>query len=125
MGALPLHQHPQLFDGLGLRVDALALLAKVSRHFLSYGQVFRAQTAQLLGFEAAHIEHVHSVPNPPRPGHSNLRRLPCTDRAVSDESHRHHADGSHARDDLHLRQALPRQAQHQGVELLLRQGHRR
>ena len=78
-------------DGLGLRVDALALLAdvfallgNVSQHFLGYGgQVFRAQTAQVLGFEVAHIEHLHSVPRPRRPGHSDMRQLPCTDRAVS------------------------------------------
>lgn len=58
-------------DGLALRVDALALLAdvfallgNVSQHFLGYGgQVFRAQTAQVLGFEVLHIKHMQSVPS--------------------------------------------------------------
>jgi len=57
-------------DGLGLRVDALALLADVfallsdmSQHLLGQrSQCTRAQTAKVLGFEIAHIEHVHSVP---------------------------------------------------------------
>jgi hypothetical protein len=51
-------------DGLSLRVDALALLADVSQHLLGHGgQVFRAQTAQVLGCEVLHIEHMHSVPS--------------------------------------------------------------
>ena len=64
-------------DGLGLRVDALALLTDVSQHFLGHGgQCFGAQTAKVLGFEVAHIEHVHSVPRPPRQGYSDMRQLP-------------------------------------------------
>jgi len=60
------------FDGLRLRVDALALLADVfalladvGQHLLGRSsQCTGAQTAQVLGFEVAHIEHVHSVPRP-------------------------------------------------------------
>lgn len=53
-----------------------------------------------------------------------MRQLPCTGRRC-----RLMALGPqrqlHPRDELHLRQPLPRQAQHQGVELRLRQRHRR
>jgi hypothetical protein len=59
-------------EGLGPRVDALAVRADLfarltdgGQHVLSYsGQCIGARTAQVLGFEAAQIEPVHSVPSP-------------------------------------------------------------
>ena len=46
-----------------LLADVFALLADVDQHLLGRsGQCIGAQTAQVLGFEVTHIEHVHSVP---------------------------------------------------------------
>ncbi len=64
-------------DGFGLRGDLLCLLTDVLQHLLGRcGQRIRAQAAQVLGFEVAHVKHGRIVQSQHRRGHWEMFRLP-------------------------------------------------
>lgn len=76
-----------------------------------------AQTLEVLGRERVHIEHEPIVCSPSTAAIGASSNCPM--RPPSQAAHR--ARRSQVRDDLHVLQALPRQAQHERFELRLRQ----
>ena len=71
---------------------------------------------KVLRAEPLEFKHARIVQSQHRRGNAGMLRLPRRSRLRLN---------SHPRDHLHLLQALPRQTEHQSVELLLRQRHRR
>ena len=60
-------QSKQLADVFVTLVELPTLLSDALEHLLGRsGQCIGAQTAQVLGFEVARVEHVRSVPRPTR-----------------------------------------------------------